>query len=85
MNIEEEREDGMATRTFPVYLPYVMHLERYIEVEADSMQEAEALVARMVREGKIQRPSYTEGLDDWTEVTDLPDAQSHFIVDGEAV
>jgi len=72
-------------RTFLVYLPYVLQLERYVEVEAESIKEAKALVYHMVREGKIQRPSYTEGLDDWTEVTDLPNARSHFLIEGEAI
>jgi len=68
-------------RTFPVYLPYVIQLERYFEVEAKSIEEAQAIVYRLVREGKIQAPSYTEGLADWTEVTDLPNAKSRFLIE----
>jgi hypothetical protein len=70
---------------FPVYLPYVLHLERYIEVEADSLDDAKALVDQMVREGNVKRPSYTEGLADWTEVTNLPNAKCGFILDGEVI
>jgi hypothetical protein len=70
---------------FPVYLPYVLHLERYVEVEADTMEEPQALVFEMVRSGEIQRPSYTEGLDDWTEVADLPHAKSGFLIEGDVI
>jgi hypothetical protein len=72
-------------RKFPVYLPYVLNLERYVEVEADSIEEAKALVYQMVREGAVQRPHYTEGLADWTEVTDLPNAKNGFIVEGKVI
>jgi hypothetical protein len=71
--------------SIPVYIGYTLYLERYVEVEAGSMDEAKALVYQMVREGRIQRPRYTEGLDDWTEITDLPNARSHFIIDGEDI
>jgi hypothetical protein len=70
---------------FPVSLPSVMYLERSIEIEADSLEDAEALVHQMAKEGAIPRPRYTEDLADWTEVTDLPNARSHFIIDHEAI
>jgi hypothetical protein len=70
---------------FPVYLPYVLHLERYVEVEAETMEEAQALVAQMVRAGEIPRPRYTESLDDWTEVAGLPTAKSGFLIEGDLI
>ncbi len=79
VGVAEGRHEG----TIPVYLPYVLYLERYVEVPAASMEEAKAIVKQMVREDRIQRPSYTEGLADWTEVADGP--TSHFLIDGEAM
>jgi hypothetical protein len=77
--------EGRRQGTFPVYLPYVMHLERYVEVEADSMEDAIALVHQMVREGHVPRPRSTEGLADWTEITDLLVAKNGFIINGEVI
>jgi hypothetical protein len=75
--------EGSPEGVIPVYLQYVMPLERYVEVKADTMDEAKALVKQMLRDGQIQRPSYTEGLDDWTEITDV--TRGYFRLDGEAL
>jgi hypothetical protein len=77
--------ERVSTRqTIPVYATYTMHLERYIEVEADTMEEAQEKAKAMARGGIIQRPRYTEGLDDWTEIAD-PHARAHFTIDHEAI
>jgi hypothetical protein len=67
----------------PVYVGYVLPLERYVDVRADSMEEAIAIATQMIRDGRIQRPRYTEGLEDWGEVTDV--TRGHFLIDGEAI
>jgi hypothetical protein len=76
--VERDTED-----VIPVYVGYVMPLERYVEVRADTMDEAKAIVKRMIQDGQIQRPRYTEGLEDWGEVTDV--TRGHFLIDGEAI
>jgi hypothetical protein len=77
-------EERISTKkTIPVYAVYRLYLERYIEVEADSMEEALAKAKAMASDGMIQRPRYTEGLDDWTEITD-PHGIGRFLIDGEA-
>jgi hypothetical protein len=81
VGVAEGRPEGVL----PVYVQYVIALERYVEVKADSMDEAQAIVKQMILDGQIQRPSYTERLDDWTEITDLPNIRSHFRFDGKAL
>jgi hypothetical protein len=66
---------------YPVYVGYTLYLERYVEVEAESMEEAIAFVKQQASMGELPHPQYTEGLADWTEVTDI--VQSHLTVDGE--
>jgi hypothetical protein len=79
LGLAEGRPDGVI----PVYVQYVILLERYVDVKAETLAEAKALVRQMLRDGQIQRPRYTEGLDDWTEVTDV--ARGHFLFDDEPI
>jgi hypothetical protein len=75
----------MSTKkTIPVYAVYTLYLERYIDVEADTIEETLEKAKAMARAGTVQRPSYTENLDDWTQITD-PHAKSHFTIDHEAI
>jgi hypothetical protein len=76
-----ERLDGFVS----VYLQFTLQLERYVQVKAATMAEATAIVRARLQAGMIERPHYTEGLEDWTEVTDLPQAKSHFRLDGEPI
>jgi hypothetical protein len=69
----------MKTHTLSV--GYALYLERYLHIDAETEEDAFAMLKRMARDGVLVRPTPGE-MDQWTE-TDV--MQSHFVIDHEEI
>ena len=68
-------------KTHTLYVGYVLYLERYLHIDAETEEDAFAMLKRMARDGVLARPTPGE-MDQWTE-TDV--MQSYFVIDHEEI